>query len=103
MCLFINTRRASLTIVKNTVGGDGAFGFTSQALGELRPDDRRQYGATQISRTWQPGTYAVAETVPTGWDLTGAVLLRWQQPGQHQPGAGRERHLHLHRYPERAA
>ena len=33
ICTFQNTKRGSLTVVKNTVGGDGVFTYTSQTLG----------------------------------------------------------------------
>ena len=32
-CTFTNTKRGSLTVVKNAAGGDGTFPFASQALG----------------------------------------------------------------------
>ena len=77
VCTFTNTRiedepeYGSITIVKNTVGGDGAFDFT----GDLGNFTLTTSGATS-TRTFSklaPGTFSVAETVPAGWDLTNTV------------------------------
>lgn len=60
-----------IIVVKNTAGGDGTFNFTSSRLGSF---SLTTAGGT-ASRTFSnlaAGTYAVAETVPAGWDLTGA-------------------------------
>ena len=46
-CTFTNTKRVD-TIVKQAVGGDGGFRFTSQTLGSLQPDDREWRGAAQL-------------------------------------------------------
>ena len=66
-------------MVKKTVGGDGSFAFTSQALGALQPDDGRRRGTASFTDL-VPGTYGVAETVPAGWDLTSATCSDGSNP-----------------------
>ncbi|MEM7532304.1 MAG: SdrD B-like domain-containing protein [Chloroflexota bacterium] len=68
----------SLVIVKNTVGADGTFDFTSNDLGSGALNG----GGFQLTTTVNTasttfdglvaGTYHVTETVPAGWSLTGA-------------------------------
>ena len=73
-CYFENTRRGSIRVVKNTYGGDGTFEFTSSTL-----SPSPFYLTTSSGTAWTdfvdipPDTYDVAETVPTGWDLTSAT------------------------------
>lgn len=61
----------SITIVKNTVGGDGTFDFTGDlgafSLTTVNGTDSETYSSLDA------GTYAVAETVPDDWDLTSAT------------------------------
>jgi hypothetical protein len=47
-------------VVKQTIGGDGAFDFTSSQLGDFTLQSFSNLG---------PGTYAISETVPDGWEL----------------------------------
>ena len=72
-------KQGSLTVVKNAVGGDGTFEFTSQALGNFSLTTTN--GTAQ--RTFAdlaPGTYAVSETVPAGWKLTAATCSDGSNP-----------------------
>ena len=65
-------KRGSLTVVKNAVGGDGVFTFTSQTLGGFvltTTNGTAQQAFTNVVS----GTYAVSETVPAGWRLDTAV------------------------------
>ena len=93
-CTFANTKRGSLTVVKNTIGGDGAFAFTSQALGGFVLTTTN--GTAQQSLR-QPG----AGELRPGRDRAGGLaagrghLLRRQQPSQRGRGPGRECDLHL--------
>ena len=64
-CTYTNTKRTSLTVVKNALFGDATFNFNSQALGN--------FSLTTVNGTVQrtfdllvPGTYDVSETVPRG-------------------------------------
>ncbi len=74
-CTFTNTKLGSLTVVKNTVGGDGTFEFSSQTLTPTL------FSLTTVGGTAQrvfddllPGvTYDITETVPMGWVLTSAT------------------------------
>jgi hypothetical protein len=75
-CTFLNTRNAaqgSVTIVKQTVpedaggqlfafaGGLGGFSLTG--------------GQSSTIPNLEPGTYAVTETLPAGWELTGITCV----------------------------
>jgi plastocyanin len=78
-CTFTNTRLNGLTIVKNAVGGDGSFAFTSQALGSFVLTTTNGT-AQQAFQNLAPGTYAVSETVPAGWTLTSATCSGGRNP-----------------------
>ncbi len=63
-----------LTIVKNTVGGDGSFGFTVTGPTASTPSITTvNASSTSGSLAVSAGTYSVAETAQTGWDFTSAV------------------------------
>lgn len=68
-CTFTNTRRGSLTIVKNTIGGDGSFAFTGAQGFQIQTASGTGQNTTAFASV-APGNYAVTETVPTGWSLT---------------------------------
>jgi hypothetical protein len=71
-CTITNTKRANLVIVKNTVGGNGDFGFT--ATGSDLSNFTIATSGNAGSRTFtnvRPGAHSVSEAVPNGWDLTG--------------------------------
>ncbi len=71
-CTFTNTLQlGSITVVKNTIGGDGTFPFTSTKLGSFSLTTVGNTASTLFSDLL-PGTYGIAETVPDGWDLTSA-------------------------------
>lgn len=65
----------SITIVKNTVGADGAFDFTSSTLtpGAFTINTAANTGTQVFRPLLVPGVYDVAETVPAGWNLTSAT------------------------------
>jgi len=73
-CTFVNGQEGSITIIKNTIGNDGTFEFTSTTLSPS-PFNITTSGNTgsQTFSPLPPGVYDVAETVPTGWDLIEAV------------------------------
>ena len=59
----------SLTVTKNTIGGNGTFSFTGGA-GSF--DITTTGGMGSITRTdLTPGSVTVTETVPSGWSKTG--------------------------------
>ena len=78
ICTITNTRKGppppptvELTIIKNTIGGDGSFTFT----GNTTVTSLTTVGGT-ISQTVNlaPGaTYTIQENVPSGWTLTNPV------------------------------
>jgi uncharacterized repeat protein (TIGR01451 family)/LPXTG-motif cell wall-anchored protein len=73
-CVFANTKRGSLTIVKNTVGGDGSFDFTvDEGLEPASTTITTDSGAgSQTYENVLPGTYSIEEGAQDGWDLTEA-------------------------------
>lgn len=92
-CTFTNSAKASLTIVKELFDGTAGttFNFTS---GQFDP-----FGLTPTgigadgddSTTFADlatGTYDVAETVPTGWNLQGATCDNEDDPSAITLGAG---------------
>ncbi len=73
-CTFTNTKLGNLVIVKNTVGGDGTFDFTTTDNG------LSDFSLTTVSGTKEktfnnitPGSYSISETSQDGWDLTSAT------------------------------
>ncbi len=74
ICTFTNTVVAatgSIQVVKNTVGGNGAFTFTSNfGLTSLTTSGNT---ASQTFGNLAPGSgYSLSETLPTGWTQTSA-------------------------------
>jgi type VI secretion system secreted protein VgrG len=69
ICTFTNTQQGSITIVKNTIGGNGTFSFNgAQAFSILTSGGTGSNTAAFASVV--PGIYNVTETVPAGWKLT---------------------------------
>jgi SdrD B-like domain/Prealbumin-like fold domain len=71
-CTYTNTlQTGSITIVKNTVGGNGTFDFTGTlgAFNLVTADNT----VNQVFNNVNAGTYNVAETIPAGWALTSAT------------------------------
>jgi hypothetical protein len=67
-CTFSDTARGSVTVVKQTVGGDGDFPFSLTG----QPGAVVTTAGNTGSHAWAnvvPGVYTLAETVPAGWDL----------------------------------
>lgn len=73
-CTFTDTARGSITVIKQSTGGDGTFAFT----GPTSPTN--PVGAFQITTSGgsgqvvlgnlPAGNYSVTESVPAGWDLS---------------------------------
>jgi hypothetical protein len=85
-CTFTNTKRGSITVVKNTVGGNGTFNFTSNfGVSQLTTVGGT---ASQTANNLVPGTYSVSETVPAGWDLTSATCSDGSNPSSIGLSAG---------------
>ena len=66
---------ATITIVKNTVGGEGSFDFTvSDGETTIEGPSIETSGNTgTVDVIVDAGTYYVTETVPANWDLTSMV------------------------------
>ena len=60
-CIFANVKRGSLTVVKSTIGGDGVFTFTSQALGGFVVTTTNGSGQQSFGNL-VPGVYDVTES-----------------------------------------
>jgi hypothetical protein len=73
-CTFTNVADGQISVVKNTLGGDGTFMYTTDLPGvtdgmfSIMTTDN--VGSASIANQG-PGLYAVTETLQTGWDLTG--------------------------------
>ncbi len=70
-CTFTNTRHGSITIVKNTVGGNGTFNYSGAQSFSIATNAGTGSNSTAFASVI-PGVYNVTETVPPGWwTLTG--------------------------------
>ena len=77
-CTFTNTKLGTITIVKNTVGGDGTFGFTHNVGTASDPDVASPFNistaaltGSQVFSNVVPATYTVTETtLPQFWTFT---------------------------------
>ena len=77
-CTYTNTKQGTITIVKNTVGGNGTFAFTHTVGTASDPDVPSPFNITTVANTGQqqflnvpPGTYTVTESgPPAGWQFT---------------------------------
>jgi hypothetical protein len=88
-CTFTDTKLAKLTIVKNTIGGDGAFDFVSETLPDLTFTITTVMGTgSKVFDNLALGTYDVDEVVPIGWDLTSAVCDNGDPIDAIELGAG---------------
>ena len=70
-CTFENTKRGTINIVKNTVGGDDTFAFTDDIPASGGFTIETSMDDTETFENVVPDTYAVTETSQIGWDLTG--------------------------------
>lgn len=76
----VSASQRDLTIIKNTVGGDGTFFFTTTGGSPLSDFSIATSGGTgnkPFSNLQNGQSYTVTETVPAGWSLTGLTC-----PGQ---------------------
>lgn len=71
-CTFTNTKRGSITIVKNTIGGDSTFAFTGN-VGVTSLTTVGNTGSQTITNLVPGNTYNIAETEQAGWSQTNAV------------------------------
>ena len=79
-CTFTNAAQGSVTLIKNTVGGDGSFDFVTDVPG-LGSNIQTSGGTGAISTTGVPaGVYSIVETVPAGWALDSATCSDGSPP-----------------------
>jgi hypothetical protein len=79
----------TLDVVKETIGGNGTFGFSAPGLGGPDAFDLTVPGTpNQFFPTVEPGTYTISEislpagpAAPDGWNLTGIECLGGTDPG----------------------
>ncbi len=70
-CTYTNAKRGSLTIVKNTIGGNDTFNFTGNT--GVTTLTTVAGTAQQVVSNILPGTYNITETAKTGWTQTSAT------------------------------
>ena len=66
-CSISNTMQGSIRIVKNTVGGDGTFGFTSN-FGVSSIGTTAGTGSQTVNNLLPGSSYTISETDQVGWD-----------------------------------
>ncbi len=74
VCTFVNTKEvlpSSITIIKMTENGNGSFDFTSSTLGSFRLTTIGGVDSKTFTNL-SAGSYDVAETLPTDWELESA-------------------------------
>jgi len=74
-CTFANTKQASLTVIKNTTGGDGTFNFSGTGTGvnsSFSLTTKSGTATTSFSNLAPGSGYSLSETTPTGWIQTSA-------------------------------
>ena len=70
-CTFQNAPLNTVTIIKQTIGGDGSFDFVGDSpFGAFSIATSDNMGSQGFDMQIPAGSYAVTETVPAGWDLT---------------------------------
>ena len=84
-CTYTNRARGTIIVEKITDDGTGAFGFTSNTLtpSSFTLTTTAAGSGGKDSRTFSdlaPGTYDVAETVPTGWNLVSGTCSDGSAP-----------------------
>ncbi len=97
-CTFTNAAEGSVTLVKNTVGGNGSFDFVTDVPG-LGTNIQTTGGTGSTSASNVPaGTYSIVETVPAGWQLTSATCSDGSPPDALVLTDRRNGDLYVYRY-----
>ncbi|MCB0186041.1 MAG: hypothetical protein KDE31_17350, partial [Caldilineaceae bacterium] len=91
-CTFKNRKLGSLTIVKQTQSGNGAFDFSSQTLTPTTFSLATVNGAAQrvFSDLAPNSTYDVTEQTPSGWELKSATCSDGSAPNAIRIDAGEQ-------------
>jgi hypothetical protein len=76
-CTFENTSQGSITIVKNTIGGDGTFDYTAGGAPLANFSITTVAGTgNEVFNNVSPGAYTVTEDgPPAGWAFVGLVCV----------------------------
>jgi uncharacterized repeat protein (TIGR01451 family) len=90
-CAFADTKKGTIVVEKVTINDVAVFDFTSSTLGNfsLTTTDQNVPVNTTFADL-EPGNYDVAETVPSGWNMTEAACSDGSDPGAIELGAGEE-------------
>jgi uncharacterized cupredoxin-like copper-binding protein len=92
-CTFTNQKLAKITLVKNTIGGNGEFSFGKTGAGFAGTTTLTTVAGT-ASQTFEnldpDNTYSITEVVPAGWDLTSASCSNGDPVSAITPNAGEE-------------
>ena len=92
-CTFTNKKLATITLVKNTVGGNGSFDFDATGIGLPTDIDLTTVAgvASQSFTNLDPDNiYSILENVPAGWNLTSATCNNGDSISRITPNAGEE-------------
>jgi len=70
-CTFNNVRQGTISIVKETLGGDGLFDYTTDLPGgNFSLSTGGGSSPPKAFANVTPGSYSITEILPAGWDLT---------------------------------
>lgn len=86
-CTFTNVQQGSIVVRKSANGGDGTFRFTSPDLGGFSIMTTAGVGEATFPGL-APGSFAVAESVTSGWDLRSASCSDGDVPAAITLAAG---------------
>ena len=88
-CTFTSAQDGQLVVVKNTLGGDATFAFTSTVSGHSSFNLATASGtATSTFSDVEPGTYTLQEQPLTGWDSVSAQCSNGNKPDAVTLSAG---------------
>jgi hypothetical protein len=77
----------SITVLKNTEGGDGTFSFSGTGIGSFDITTSGGSGNNTVGNL-SAGSYSVAETVPSGWSLSDLSCVNGSTPVGERSGDG---------------
>jgi hypothetical protein len=72
-CTFVNEQAGRLIVVKQTDGADDTFAFDGAVTGSITTTGGATAAGDELVADVPAGSYDVTETIPAGWDLTGAT------------------------------
>ncbi len=92
-CTFTNQKLATITLIKNTVGGNGTFNF--QFTGAGLPESSQvitsnNSGSTTFNNLDPDLEYSINEVIQPGWLLTNSECTGSNTPGEITPNNGED-------------